>query len=858
MRMLPRQTSLAAAALVLVSTALALGAPTNSPSRVAFPESSSNCPVPSLVQCQDATWLETDRCGILQRENQWTCSTLLMQGMSAKKASDGEVLSTVPQSLDSVGVAKVVKAAPEAVKATYVPDLYSFTSQQAARDYGAVDVLGVNKYDAFTANKNVVESCEEYAFEKFFDISEFTRRVGGARGDQLAAYLIAFGSGNDAASIGTRHLSSPQLRGRDGRTFGSMLEGTRPKNAFFAVPYAPALKGQAPVQGAPSLVTALLKTPAAAYLGKVWGQPGQVDNKWSAHKAYADELLYVPTTAPQKTLALPPQQDDPGGLKAIMGQTEGAKPKRKRLAKELDELYDLQQRFRATFDAWARLNEHFAGSGWSTDALKPNEPSMPSGKLGALQAGGLGGKVDKLATPNGPAGAKKPGVVNDIASEPVETVQRKKVLSEMLDLMQEADAEGCFDTGRTPCDWSPKLFATAVRNTFSNQQDAAFALCNEFSKGSVQNLKNLDKKFVDDKAYPQFACGVKTGPSVTAKNVDDLVAKVAECNEKVAAYQKQKAADEEAKRVAEAKARIAAVPELVDKSGVFQKPGISKSRDELMGGDKFGMGYSYDFGWIFDAKTEICKLQLEAHGAFSTYANVFGIRYDIIDTLASFSTETRKLNLHAKVAGKNLFTPVDRAWGKGESSFDFSLVKNIGSKKKSIPIFKTWIVVVIIPVKIEAGISGEAGLDLGLDGNLQGFDNEQCPKASIGGLAEPYVSVDGYLEAGIDVFVASVGIRGSLTIVRASLPFRAGVGVQVLKGDLNPSNYELFADTRMSLKVTTLSGNISVYGQVGWCPFCVRGEKEIVSFEGPSLDHTLFDQKYKVNLADLGVALGIK
>jgi len=59
------------------------------------------------------------------------------------------------------------------------------------------------------------------------------------------------------------------------------------------------------------------------------------------------------------------------------------------------------------------------------------------------------------------------------------------------------------------------------------------------------------------------------------------------------------------------------------------------------------------------------------------------------------------------------------------------------------------------------------------------------------------------------------------------------------------------------MKVSTLSGALSVYGQVGFCPLCARGEKELVSFEGPSVDKTLFHHKYDVNLRDLGIALAL-
>lgn len=857
-------SALAASTLVTLSSVLAFAAPTNTPTKLAgTSESRANCPVPTLAQCQSPDYLETDRCGQLQRMNKWTCATLLEDAMKTERTTRGETLSVVPKSLEAEGIAKVVKSAPDAGKPYYTPDLYSFTSQQAARDYQAGGaVLGVNKYEQWAANKNVVESCEEYAFEKFYDISEFTRRVGAARGDHVASLEIAYGSGGEPSAIGTRHLNSPLLKGKDGRVFGTMLEGQRPKNAFFALPSSPALKGKQPVPAAPNLLQSLHQAGAGALLAKTYvGAP--VDNRWAAHLAFAKDLLYIPPANPPKVLELAAGPDDPGGFKKTMGTTTGPNPKRKRLAKELDELFDLQQRLRSTIDTWARLDVRYAGSGWSAIKLGGAFGHGSGGgapTIDALQAADLNKGPKKLA-PNsgaGTGGGKNPGVAVDLTIEDPETVQRKKVLADMIALMEKGDDEGCFDSGTTACDWSPKLFSVQVRNTFADDQDAAFERCNAFTKGSIGAIKNLNIPVVADPKYPQLACSIVSDGDITAKELDDLVLKVDECRVKKVAYQEAKAAD----ALEEAKSRVAKIPELVDAStGDFKKPGLTKSRDELMGGDKFGMGYSYDFGFLFDAKQEVCNLQIETRGAFNTYANVFGKRFDIIDAAASFSTEQREVKVHAKVAGKNLFTPVDEDWKEFDPSFSWNITKNIGSGKKSIPIFKTWIVVVIIPVKIEAGVSGEAGLNIGLGVEAQGFDNKQCPSARVAGIAEPYASIDGYLEAGIDVFVASVGIRGSLTLVRASLPFTAGVGVKMLeqKGPaFDASRFQLFADTRMGLKITTLSGSISVYGQLGWCPFCVRGEKEIASFEGPSYETNLFDQKYEVSLKDLGIAMGFK
>jgi len=234
---------------------------------------------------------------------------------------------------------------------------------------------------------------------------------------------------------------------------------------------------------------------------------------------------------------------------------------------------------------------------------------------------------------------------------------------------------------------------------------------------------------------------------------------------------------------------------------------------------------------------------------------VFGTDRFLIDALARVNTESKELKLHVKVAGKNLFTPVDRSWTP-QAPLEFNLVKTVGSGRKSVAFVNTYIVIVVIPVKISAGIAGEVGLNLGLDVFARGFDNEQCPRASIGGLVEPFAQVDGFLEAGIDVVIAAIGIRGELNIITVSVPFRAGLGVEVLSATPEPSSFQLTVDTSLALRLSTLNGALSVYGRLGWCPFCVSGSKELVSWSGPSWNTTFFDQRYKVNLADLGVALG--
>lgn len=872
------QRVLAATTLTLLASAIAIAKPAGPAKIGVTPEASVNCPIPTLAQCQSSDYLENDRCGKLQRVNQWTCTSLLRGKMDEEKTKRGESFSPLPKEIDeeNAGVGKTVKDTSAHGKNQFTNDLYSYTSISTARDYGITNgPLGIDPYPGYLANKNVVESCEEYAYEKFLDVSEFNRKVAANRNDSLASLRYAYGPGNEPWAIGTRHLANPKLHGRDGREFGVILEGQRRKNAFFGIDAIPTLPNQDKVLDAPNLIQALNAAGAENLLAKTWGTKSTVDNTWAAHRQYGMTLLYIPPdTDPQTTLAIGPvEQDTKQQIKNTFGTVPGPDKHRKRLARELDELFELQERFRSKLHEWARLNERYRGSGWSYLELggqKNGGVTYPPGHLNPGMALGVNPGKKELGLKAAPSGPKPPAHVGDIAIEDPETVQRKRVLADMVAILEKADDEGCLDDGITACDWSPKLFARAIRNKFADQQDKTFESCMALTKGSIANTKNLHLVYVEDSdpKYTKFNCRIDTGDKITAQQLDELPGKHATCVQQKAAYEAQKKHDEE---LAAAKAKVLAIPDLVDDPGdkdhpaKFRWPHLSKTRDEQMGGDKFNMGYSYDFGFDMNAQTDICKFTVDSHAHFNTHVTVFGEPRDIIDAEAKFDSEHGEVKLHAKFGSYNLFNPaVDEKFDTGgDQKWEWSVTKTVGSGKKNVRLFYDWMVIVVIPVKIEAGISGEAGIDTGLSLTAQGFNNNgACPSVNLSGLAEPFAEISGYVEAGIDIFVASVGIRGELTIVRASLPFKAGIGAEILakKDDeliLDPKRLSFFTNTSMDLDISTLSGGISVYGKVGWCPFCVKGEKEIVSFEGPHYTQNIFKKQYNVNLNDLAIAMGL-
>jgi hypothetical protein len=127
----------------------------------------------------------------------------------------------------------------------------------------------------------------------------------------------------------------------------------------------------------------------------------------------------------------------------------------------------------------------------------------------------------------------------------------------------------------------------------------------------------------------------------------------------------------------------------------------------------------------------------------------------------------------------------------------------------------------------------------------------------VSGIVEPYVAIDGYVAAAIDVFIAAAGIRGEVNIITVKLPFKPGIGLEVIgdmNGDLLPDDLVLSVIAKMDLILSTLSGRIQAFAELGPCPFCISGEFKIIEWSGPQWETNLFNQTYEIGLSDLAAA----
>jgi hypothetical protein len=130
--------------------------------------------------------------------------------------------------------------------------------------------------------------------------------------------------------------------------------------------------------------------------------------------------------------------------------------------------------------------------------------------------------------------------------------------------------------------------------------------------------------------------------------------------------------------------------------------------------------------------------------------------------------------------------------------------------------------------------------------------------STVGGIARPYLGVDGYVEAAIDIFIAEVGIRGDLNIITVSLPFRpVDRSRQQHALSTDPADYELSVNAPNSTWSSPRSPVPSrPTPRSAGAHSAIPGRKTIVDWTGPTWRTNLFDQTYTVTLADLFAALG--
>jgi hypothetical protein len=830
------------------------------------PEYRHGCPVPFESSCQSLTYLQTS-CGQVQLDNEYTCHDVLGAGFEASAAP--KKVGVIDPTITAVGIDVLVQEDASKDQAFYVADLASYASKQA--DWSAADDIAIDLYEAYRQSGTKVYSCNEYVAKKTWSVSALELEVGKQRQNLRFVVDKAFSDADEDWAMAETHGALKGLYDMEGKKFADMF-GALPvyKNLFVAgVPDQPKNKVGQSAPG-PSL-----KQSFVSKFG-LWGlftlaaienvPDRMVVDTWQRQTKLAKSLSYDGGSAGGAWLMAPVAEPtseafgalsagDDEGLSDLLGSTQGAP--RRYLDEELNELYELQQRLRRVYYAWADLNLKYAGSGWTVAKLHPAQQDDGDDDGGGFVAAGN-------LTIGGGGGGGGQALDLDVVIIDWETEARKAVLDELGEILTAAYEAGAIAAGITPADWSPRQFTERVFHAFTPIKDDFMQSCRAFAgSGTFDHLTNLHIEAV--KVTPawiakgvnaaEFNCTIDTGSTLTISQFEALKAKNAECKEKAKLYAAKKKEIEEAElKLKQAQEVVHANPDLVGEDGELKAPGQSFHWNEDKGNKYFGLGLTLDAAYeapIPGPSFSICRTQLEAHGEIDAYIRAMSFEKSLFNARAELSTKDRHVGIDVQLFGKSIYVK-EKSWNQGQALVNWS-PPNMPSLKKgdSIEAGAT-IVIVVVPVSFKAGIAGEVGVKLNASASASAnLGTDQCPTASLTLGVEPYAKVEGFMSVSIDAKIVEVGLRGYLTILDIGFPLD-------FTGALKLTNAGAVLDLNTSLRsrMTTLSGRLELYGKVGFCPVCWKGAKTLVSWDGLSWNRTLFAHDYEVRLADLGLAFG--
>lgn len=272
--------------------------------------------------------------------------------------------------------------------------------------------------------------------------------------------------------------------------------------------------------------------------------------------------------------------------------------------------------------------------------------------------------------------------------------------------------------------------------------------------------------------------------------------------------------------------------------------GNEKSDHQTWGSQWFGADYSYDAAWhVTDlaAPNQICNANLHMNAALSVNGSILTANVSVVDFMAAVDTSgTNSSNnsvreqSHFKLLGSDVYSPIDQTQ---PLNFNIAL-GGVDSGDKQIwsspPID---IPVGPIQVFITGGLSGGVGVAGGMSGGLSRNCNANTIGLSANSNLDPSVRLEGFAQAALGVpSVLEVGVRGSVTLIRASLPLNAGLNM-ALDGS---GQVTLSGGSSLSLDLSTFGGQISVFVD----SLLGSTEKELISWKGYEVTQKLFDLSF--------------
>lgn len=413
-------------------------------------------------------------------------------------------------------------------------------------------------------------------------------------------------------------------------------------------------------------------------------------------------------------------------------------------------------------------------------------------------------------------------------AQPVMLEAVQAVDAEIDVLRAEAQEAGCLNAGTaaTACDWAPSLFRDRLYAQYRPARDAVFTRC----EAAMNKLKTFEPNALIPAWAPAKSLWFKRNPA----EFDKLYTELDKLNS----------------------LKAAGVPG--DAAGA---PIVSEqwTGSDSLGGDFFGVSYSYDSGYRYRAnkdasgQVQVCTAEAEVWGDLVVDAKAFSANIDVVDahvraTPSSFTGDIRVLGKTLLAANNPSFTKTINLVNESHQDDD--------EWKISVPLFEF----LFISVEVGIGVGYQVGVDtvvtLTASGKAGGICNSNV-KAVVDGQVRPWGRVDGFATVALDAIVVEVGIKGALNLIDASLDFKGRLATELSTVSTGPLAGKLLLSVapRLDYRLGTLAGRISLYGCLDLFFFEECVETDLARWDGVVTSGTPFDRNWKADATLFSVVL---
>jgi len=252
----------------------------------------------------------------------------------------------------------------------------------------------------------------------------------------------------------------------------------------------------------------------------------------------------------------------------------------------------------------------------------------------------------------------------------------------------------------------------------------------------------------------------------------------------------------------------------------------------------------------------VCRLNGTMAAGTHAAALVLGGTIPILsaDFHSSATGSNAHMDAHFAILGDELVQPPVKFPGMTQSSTGtFNITAPAGGTSTQVPDppFEIDFAVGPIPVSLQAGLVLSAGIDLSTTGQvgdtchapgLPGVTKPgtvSAPPFQLTSTIDPWVSVDGFAQAGVDLVFVQAGVRIDLQVIRLGIPL--SVGLDTVS---NPNN--LTFGTHANATFDSLSGEVSAFVEVDYLVGSAEFVQPVFGWDGLHASKPLFayNQKY--------------